>query len=257
MQKYRRFTYPLLFILLVSTLITVVAAIQHQNKPVSEQEMTEAEPPLVDFAAPEPSDADARARHKAKGKRYDKGRPEKVEELPDDITPLPLIVHWWSGLPALPAAQSDAVVLGEITDAQAQLSSDKTGVYSEFTIHIDELLKNDSQSSLAAGNTVIAERPGGRVKFRSGKVQQYSIDKQGMPRAGGRYVFFLKSNGEGQDFSIITGYELRNGLAYPLDGARSGNRGTGLPFDAYKGSDEITFLNAVRDAIAAQGGKNQ
>jgi hypothetical protein len=255
-------------------MITVVAAIQRQNaqnptkakvlrrgdkidRPLSEQENAEMQTPSVDFVAPEPTDPKIRARRKAKGKRYDKGRPEKVEELPDQITPLPLNVHWWIGLPALPVAQSDAIVLGEITDAQAHLSDDKSGVYSEFTIRIDEILKNDSQSSLATGNNAVAERPGGKVKFPSGKVQRYGIDKQGMPHIGGRYVFFLKSNGKGQDFSIITGYRLRNMTVFPLDSALSDSGGSDLPFNIYKGSNEITFLASVRDAIAAQGGKKQ
>ena len=160
-------------------------------------------------------------------------------------------------MPALPIAQSDAVVLGEVTDAQAYLSDDRSGIYSEFTIRIDELLKNDSQSSLAAGNMAVAERPGGKVRFPSGKVQRYGIDKQGMPRVGGRYVLFLKSNGAGQDFSIVTGYELLNGTVFPLDSVRSGNGNSALPFDTYKGANEINFLASLRDAVAAEGGKKQ
>ena len=73
---------------------------------------------------------------------------------------------------------------------------------------------------------------------------------------GGRYVLFLKSNGEGQDFSIVTGYELRDGTVFPLDGARSAN-GAQLPFDVYRGTNEINFLTSVRDAVAAQGGNPQ
>lgn len=171
--------------------------------------------------------------------------------------PLPLTIHWWAGLPALPVAQSDAIVLGEITDAQAYLSDDRSGVYSEFTIRVDELLKNSDQSPLAVGNLAVGERPGGKVKFPSGKVQRYGIDKQGMPRVGGRYVLFLKSNGKGQDFTIVTGYELRNGTVFPLDNARSRNGGSELPFDAYRGANEINFLTSLRNAIGSQGGANQ
>lgn len=272
MKNSRRFALPLMLAILASTLVTVVA-IQGQNgqtptkakvlrrgdkiaDPLSEQEMTDAQTPTVDFTASDmPTDPGARARRKAKGERYE-GRPEKVKELPDNIMPLPLNVHWWAGLPALPVAQSDAIVLGEITDAQAHLSDDKSGVYSEFTIRIDELLKNSDQSPLAAGSLAVAERPGGKVKFPSGKVQRYGIDKQGMPRVHGRYVLFLKSNGQGQDFTIVTGYELRNGAVFPLDNARSGSGGSELPFDAYKGANEINFLASVRDAIAAKGGVN-
>jgi len=263
MRSHKKLVLLLLTVLSIA-MVTAMATLRGQtqnNRPSlnsqSSQESAEEQIPIVDFIAPEPADPDTRARRKAKGKRYDKGRPEKVEELPDQITPLPLIAHWWQGLPALPVAQSDVIVLGEIIDAQAHLSDDRSGIYSEFTIHIDELLKSDSQSSLAEGNKAVAERLGGKVKFPSGKVQQYSIYKQGMPRVGGRYVLFLKRNGEGQDFSIITGYELRNGTIVPLDNAHSGSGGSELPFDAYKGANGVSFLASVRDAVAAQGGKNQ
>jgi len=272
MKNYRRFTILLLIAILVPTMVTAVVAIQRQNgqgprkakvlkrsdkvaEPLSKHDLTEVQTPTADAAAPEPTDPAARARRRAKGKRYDNGRPQRVEELPGQEVPLPLIAHWWMGLPALPVAQSDAVVLGEVTDAQAHLSDDKSGIYSEFTIRVDELLKGDGQASLSASGTAVAERPGGKVKFPSGKVQRYGVDKQGMPRVGARYVLFLKSNGAGQDYSIVTGYELREGSVLPLDGA--GNGGSALPFDTYNGVNEVNFLASLRDAIAAQGGKSR
>jgi hypothetical protein len=272
MKNYRRFTVLLLIAILVPTMVTAVVAIQRQNgqgpkkakvlkrgdkvaEPFSKRELDEIQTPTVDAAAPEPTDPAARARHRAKGKRYDNGRPQRVEELPGQEVPLPLVAHWWMGLPALPLAQSDAVVLGEVTDAQAHLSGDKSGVYSEFTIRVDELLKGDGGALRAAGGTAVAERPGGKVKFPSGKVQRYGVDKQGMPRVGARYVLFLKSNGDGEDYTIVTGYELREGSVLPLDGAGHGS--TALPFDVYNGVSEVDFLASLRDAIAAQGGKSR
>lgn len=37
---------------------------------------------------------------------------------------------------SLPAIESDAVVIGEVTDAHAYLSNDRTSVYSEFELRI-------------------------------------------------------------------------------------------------------------------------
>jgi hypothetical protein len=275
MWKRKKFVYPLAVLLLVSAMFTAVVAIgqgsqtppkakkvqvlrreEKVNAPISEQELVDADTPTVDYAAPESSDPKVRARRRANGKRYDHGRPEKVEEMSNGVAPLPISVHWWAGLEALPVAQSDVVVLGEVTDAQAHLSNDKTGVYSEFTIRVDELLKGSGQNAPAAGGSIVAERPGGKVKFPSGKLQRYGIDKQGMPRIGGRYVLFLKANGDGQDFSIVTGYELRDGAVIPLDGARSAN-GAQLPFDVYRGANEINFLTSLRNSIATHGGNPQ
>jgi hypothetical protein len=167
--------------------------------------------------------------------------------LPPGIEELPLTTHWWWGLPAIPAANSDVIVIGEVADAQAYLSNDKTAVYSEFTISTDDVLKN--KSSLPLSSAISVERFGGAVRFQSGRVQHYRIDKQGVPQVGHRYLFFLKRNEDGQDFSILTGYELRAGRVFALDSAGS-NANNKLPYDDYNGCEESTFLNEVRSAIA-------
>jgi hypothetical protein len=55
-------------------------------------------------------------------------------------------------------------------------------------------------------------------------------------------VLFLKYIKDGDDFSILTGYELRSGHVVPLDDVE------GL-FNRYKDSSEADFLGAVRAAI--------
>jgi hypothetical protein len=66
-------------------------------------------------------------------------------------------------------------------------------------------------------------------------------------------LFFLKYNEEGQDFSILTAYELRAGRVFPLDGLDR----NGKVFEAYaayqkyKDVDEATFLAEVREAIGS------
>ena len=72
-------------------------------------------------------------------------------------------------LPALPLAESTAVIGGQIRDAKAYLSNDKTGVYSVFTIQIDQVLKNSAQLSVLAGTSIEVERDGGRVRFPNGR----------------------------------------------------------------------------------------
>jgi hypothetical protein len=154
-------------------------------------------------------------------------------------------------VPAFPTESSDAVVIGETVDAQAYLSNDKSGVYTEFTVRVDEILKNDSTVPLAVGETVAAQREGGRVRFPSGRIQQYITHYQHMPRAGRRYVFFLKRNDDGQAYYIRTGYELRAGRVMPLDGVNMNKGASEIPqFAAYKDADEATFLRAVRAAVA-------
>jgi hypothetical protein len=158
--------------------------------------------------------------------------------------------------PALPIAQSDAVVVGEVTDAKALLSEDKTSIYSEFAVIISDVLKNNCSAELSEGYSIDVARYGGAVRFPSGKIVQRGDEGRPFPRLKRRYLFFLKYNNEGQDFSILTAYELRAGRVFPLDGLDRDGRAfeAYAAYQRYKDSDEATFLNQVRAAIANTSG---
>ena len=64
--------------------------------------------------------------------------------------------------PALPIIQSDAIVIGQVTSAQAHLSSDKTNVYSEFVVRVNDVLKSDRFGLPGVGGFITTTRPGGR-----------------------------------------------------------------------------------------------
>jgi hypothetical protein len=215
--------------------------------PPTEQEIAD-QLPVADATAPEPTDPDKRAKKQKKGKRYDNSGSEPIKEAPYPYQRT-WSTYWWKGLPAIPTAQSDVVLIGEITDAQAYLSNDKTGIYSEFTIRAGEVLKNDGEASLYPGSIITAERFGGAVRFASGAIQRYTTSNQRMPLTGRHYVLFLKRTDQEQDFSLITGYELRGQRVVPLDGANT-DEGEKLPFDNYKGMDASSFLNILRHAIS-------
>lgn len=196
--------------------------------------------PVAIYDAPEPGEAGERTRRRAKGEKYD--GMENVWELPDDLVVSPRSNHWVAGIPAIPSAQSDLVVLGEVVEAQAFLSNDKKGIYSEFGVRVGEVLKNDSRRPVNVGETMTAERAGGSVRFPSGRVQRIHVyADQRMPQVGHRYVLFLRGGAEATDPTIVTGYELREGRVVSLDSTK--------PFSDYDGSDEFTFLGLVRDAI--------
>lgn len=214
--------------------------------PPTEQEVDD-QLPVADAAALEPIDLDKRTKRRKKGKQHDKQGSQPITEAPYPVNRT-WSSHWWQGLPAIPAAQSDVVLIGEITDTQAYLSNDKTGIYSEFTVRAGEVLKNDDNASLFPGSMITAERFGGAVRFPSGAIQRYATSNQRMPLVGRQYVLFLKRLDQEQDFSLITGYELRGQRVVPLDGAHI-DQGAKLPFDDYKGTDASSFLNIVRDAI--------
>jgi len=238
--------------------VTLVAALHTRSQvaihqePAKREQLKQAEDvdisqfPVVDFTAAKPTDPNERAKRETKGKKYNGRHAPRITESTDQLYSF---AHWDVGLPALPIAKSAAVIIGEITDAQAHLSEDQTNIYSEFAVRIDEVLKGDSRISLNPGSSVTVERAGGRVRFPSGKLAVSIINHQQMPRVGSRYVLFLTHDfimgGKyDQDFFILTGYELRHGRIFPLDKVLPGH-----PISAYKGVDETSFLTDLRIAI--------
>jgi hypothetical protein len=215
--------------------------------------------PIADYDPQEASNQQERNERKARNHRHDlssdvKGEDVKRFALKDsdpDIS-LPLSVSHPKTGPAIPAAESDVVVVGEVTSAQAYLSNNKTSVYSEFTVRVVDVLKNGGSESLYFGAQIVAERAGGRVRFPSGKVLLRGAPYgENMPRVEQRYIFFLKQNAEGQDYSIITAYELRSGRIFPLDGSPEGDVKSNqfAEYEKYAGVDETSFFNDVRSAI--------
>lgn len=203
----------------------------------------------VDYEAPNMLTPQARAERQIKSAKYDKADLPLDPNITEDGQMLSTL-DWEVGLSALPVDQSSAIVVGRVSEAQAYLSNDKTGVYSEFTIQIDSVLKNDRRMPLKSGGSVAAEREGGRVRFPSGKIILSQTRGQGMPLPGHSYILFLTHDfdfhGSHDDaFHLLTGYELRGGRVSPLDNLGGGTH----PMETYRGTDEKRFMNDLRAAI--------
>jgi hypothetical protein len=223
---------------------------QQDKKPL------DLEPAAVDVMdqAADPTDPAERAKRKAKNRRY-----EKNDKHAKRLTDLPSGGGAVRGseapsIPPMPVAQSDAVIVGTVTKAQPYLTESETSMYTEFAINVEEVLKNDGLTSISAGNTVDADREAGAIRLRDGRVIRYETGGVGqLPRMGRRYVLFLKRINDGQDISVLTGYELREGHVLPLDGEQrvfspeTGQITRETPFATI---DEATFMDLVRAAIA-------
>jgi hypothetical protein len=202
--------------------------------------------PIVEYSAPLPSDPTERAKRQANSRKYNSKHAPAISESTDTIF---YISDWDSRLPALPVVKSAAIAVGQITQARGYLSEDQTDVYSEFTIRVDEVLKNENQNTNSVGEILVAERKGGRVRLPSGKIAVSLVNHQDMPRVGSRYVLFLTHNfplgGQIEDYYLLTGYELRGGHVFPLDNVPPGH-----PIAAYNGVDEMLFMADLRVAVA-------
>ena len=248
----------------------------------------EPDVPIADFNAPEPTNPGERAKRQLRNKRHnirDHGlTPENRAQfilredefsprLPEtgnkksETTQLPLsrnakhdydspviggaVTDESPSEQPLPTYISDAVVIGNVTDAKAYISEDKTAVYSEFTVQVWNVLKNSQALPLGMDTVVTVLRPGGGVRFPSGKIRKFLVAGRGLPHTGRRYAFFLKYDDLAQAYYIVTGYELLGGKVFPLDGIPQ--YGTAShPFASYgkyASADESAFMVEVKNAI--------
>ncbi|HEX8138632.1 MAG TPA: hypothetical protein VF544_13780 [Pyrinomonadaceae bacterium] len=258
MRKHKKSVLSLLLLCAVTLVMTIAAlrASVPPPPPTAQEQNDDDQMPVTAYGKPEPSDPEKRkirrvraARHNLKDKNIDASRFAITEGTQSGYGTFE--VHA-KPEPALPAAQSDLIVVAEVTDAEAFLSADKTSIYSEFTLSVGEVLGGASAGAVLPGASITAERGGGAVRFPSGRIVRRAFMGKPFPRTGRRYVFFLKRNQEGESFSILTAYELRGGRVFPLDGLDL--RGRTVPqlaaHQRYAQMDEAAFLTAVREAIA-------
>lgn len=217
-----------------------------QKSPRPEEKTDENQGPVVDYDSDKEISALSNSREytlrRSRASHYDKREATPIGEWSAEGKEYGILTHWEIGLPPIPVIQSDAIVLGEVISAQAYLSNDKAGVYSEFTIRVEKIFKNYSDSPLKLNNTFIAEREGGVVRFSSGRLLRYFVFYQGLPRINRRYVFFLSINPLGEDYRLVTAYNISKGHVFPLDEPPQ--------FASYQNTDVDVFMNAVREAVA-------
>jgi hypothetical protein len=247
-----KYLAPTIFIITVSILILTTALANHQQRGNEQKNAREETPdfsrfPIADFQAPETVEPAQRAAREDKGRKYNS---KHMPQLSDDTYQIFSTTDWDVRLPALPVERSAAVVIGTVRSAHAYITPDKTGIYSEFKVAVDTVIKNDAKNMVNADATITVERNGGRARMPSGRIVISWVSHQNMPRVGGRYLLFLTHdfqtpNDTGKDFYILTGYELRDGQVGLLDDTQPGH-----PITRYNGATETTLLSDLFNTVA-------
>jgi hypothetical protein len=191
--------------------------------------------------AAEPANTHERTVRQSKNRRYNSTRSDQL------LTEQPLGVTYGrideSSRPsAMPISQSDAVILCTVVGAQPYLTDDKKSIYTEFTVRVEEAFKNELPSSTNTSNLMVLDQEGGALRLKDGRILRYLVGGiSRLPNLNGRYVFFVSLLHNGQDVSILTGYELRNGSVISLE--------DGGDKSPYANLDDATFLDVVRNAV--------
>lgn len=250
----------LILAVITTTTMTVIYSQQKQNTTSLKKTINDEDVPIANFNESLPTDLREKEKRQKRSKRgnlklgaetgvFDpkrfmltEARESTYGGFPTDTQPEP----------AIPAAQSDAIIIGEATKSEAFLTEDKVSIYSEFTVSVSDTLKNSTSKNINAGDSITISRGGGGVRFPSGKIIKTLFEGKPMPHVGSKYVFFLKYNPDGDDYPLITAYELRDNKIIPLDGLnRNGNTIYQLAsHQNYKGMSETEFLNLIQQAVS-------
>jgi hypothetical protein len=151
-------------------------------------------------------------------------------------------------LPVMPVEMSELIVSGKVVSAAAYMSNDKRGVYSEFKVKIDQILKNNSALEKERPEFITVDRAGGVVRYPDNQLVLYQDSIKGLPEVGGEYVLFLKSGANKDNFPVLTVFGLQEGRTVPLD-----DRGR-PSLESIKRLGKFDFIRAVREKVALSGG---
>jgi hypothetical protein len=230
----------ILVLVTLSVSLGTMSSHSQQNspgKPVTNPTPDFGKYPVADLSAPEPSSLAERAERSLKNKRYDRHAMVLQNPGPDDT--LVVISDAEPEPAAIPSETSRLVIIGSILSSNAFVSNDKSGVYSEYSLYIQSVLKNDKAKERHPGETIIVDRSGGYVKYPKGQKILYINDWQDLPELNGRYLIFLDKEGSEQNpnYKIITAYQFKDNQVLPLDRTSR--------FAEFKGMAESTFVKRV------------
>lgn len=196
---------------------------------------------------PEPSDPQERAARRAKNIRYNIGGRDLTTLSPDEDS----IEQVWPRVEFAPTSESAAIVTGTVIKLQPYLSENRSRIYTEIEIKVDDVLKRDANNDrLFAANTLVIDRLGGILKLKTGRIvhDDIHIDGLGKTRVGKRYIFFAERVNRGYDISLIKSYELRDGKVFTNDSRVSKPIST-MPGVPETWAYEAAFLEAVRQEV--------
>lgn len=149
--------------------------------------------------------------------------------------------------PGLPV-RCMAIVIGTIVGGKVFVSEDRDLVYSDYRTRVTAVLKQDSQRAIPQDGEIITWRSGGSLRFPSGHIKHFIIAGEGFPEIGSEYVFFLwRGDPRLDEYSIVTAYQLRNGVVLPLDGA-----GADGVYSLFESKSRADFLTLLQKAIGRQ-----
>lgn len=136
------------------------------------------------------------------------------------------------------------IVVGTVTSGNAYVNQERTGLFSEYKIAVEEVLKPDPENVISARDEITAWRTGGSLQFPSGHIRYFIISGRGFPEVGTKYVLFLRRPDKTvKDYAVSTAYAIKDQVVSALDDIAD------RPFDGMPLKD---FLDKLRHEISVR-----
>lgn len=137
------------------------------------------------------------------------------------------------------------IVIGTVISGNAYVNQEHTGLFSEYKVAVQEILKPDPHDVISTRDELTTWRSGGSIQFPSGHVTHYIIAGRGFPEVGTPYVFFLRRPDRTvDDYAINTAYSVKDQAVSALDDIQDKNPFDGMPADK--------FLDKLRHEIGVR-----
>jgi hypothetical protein len=140
------------------------------------------------------------------------------------------------------AQQSDAVILGRVTNKVSQITQDGRFIFTDYDVMIKEALKGHASPQLAAGTTINVTCPGGKVLIGNTIVKTGGNSIASLPLNNHDVVLFVKALPQAGDFKLArydASFELGDVSVTALAGM----------FPSTYLVDKHSFLETVRAAV--------
>lgn len=137
-----------------------------------------------------------------------------------------------------------AVVIGMLNDSSPQLTEDESFLFTEYTMSVEEVIKDNPAAAIQPGNSITVIREGGTGRLH-GRVVRARVEGFKTFDVGKRYLFFLRFVPDTNSYLAFPNgsFELNENEVVPL--------GKASPNEL---RDATTFLTAARTTVA--GGCN-
>lgn len=116
--------------------------------------------------------------------------------------------------------ESDAVVRGRVADSTSGITDDGNFVFTDYSVIVNEVLKNNEKAPLTSGTTITVTFPGGKVLIDDVIVKTSSNAFGPLP-VSSHVVLFLSFLPETGDYKITRyngAFELDGSIARPIAG---------------------------------------